>query len=407
MPQPTQVTRQLRALAEESRLSDVAEQLRGLALAVEGVDRDPWLDVALHQAFDPRRVVQAGAAPGGRRLFHIFPAVAVFLPIVVTWYGLYRATGAFREAVAADPAVARRSFLELWNTGMVGHLPAVWRFERVALYDVVAVLTLCLVIGVEAVGRSNAEACEESATAAVVGRLSAALVDADLLLAPHRLAAPARFGAELAHAAGSLRDLVQQAVSAAEHLGEAARQVGSLSDRLHAMDDYAVRLNSTAQSQAAAVSAVLGSAGRTLEGSLDRAMSSVRQSLLQLQDQAQRTSRGQDQVLAALSGITRRAEPGRAAGAPVPGAPRAAAPSAPRVTTSPASRPAAPAASGAAPPPRIGSPPAFRTTAPPAARTGGTIDVTRAADAGALPPWPSRRHRADPPPAAEGPAGRA
>jgi len=344
MPQPMQVGRQLRQLAQESRLSGAAEHLRGLALAVEGVDRDPWLDVRLHQALDPRLVVQGQAMEsGGARLLHTAPAMVVFLPIMVTWYGLYRATRAFREAVAVDAAVARRSFLELWNTGMVGQLPSAWRFERVALYDVLAVAVLCVAIGAEGIGRRTAQAREEAAVADLVARLSAALLDADLVLAPHRLAAPARFSTELGNAATELGGLVQRAVSAAELLKDAARQVGSLSDRIRTIDEHALHLRDTAQTQAQALTSALGSAERTMEGRLERAMASVHASLSRLQDHAQRTSHGQDQVLAVVSAVADRVDAGR----PV----------------RPVEHPA------------------------------GTIDVTGPLDAG-LPPPQARRHRA-------------
>lgn len=223
MPGDVEVAGQLRSLANEPRLHGSTILLRRLADAVIGTHRDDWLGIDLQQVFDPGRCIMPVQEKQLRQWVHLLPHILIFTPIAITWFGLYKASNAFSAAVEKDPETARRSFLELWDTGMAGQLGPTWRFDHVALYAFASVALLFCAVAYSALDRRREDLRQEQEAARISARLTGAITDADILLTPHRLASPARFATELSRAAADLGRLLSRATAASELLLEASR----------------------------------------------------------------------------------------------------------------------------------------------------------------------------------------
>ncbi|GLV50068.1 hypothetical protein TBS_06430 [Thermobispora bispora] len=132
---------ELRELAAHPALAARAAQLREVADAVLSPElAERWCEVDLFAAFPPEETVRPDH-PGSARWWHalltaagLVQPVLVFLPISITWLGLKNATTAYGELLAtAGAEAARRPFLELWQQGFDGRLPAWQRFDSVGL----------------------------------------------------------------------------------------------------------------------------------------------------------------------------------------------------------------------------------------------------------------------------------
>lgn len=208
---------ELRELAAHPALAARAAQLREVADAVLSPDlAERWCEVDLFAAFPPEETVRPDH-PGSARWWHalltaagLVQPVLVFLPISITWLGLKNATTAYGELLAiAGAEAARRPFLELWQQGFDGRLPAWQRFDGVALATLVAIFLLIAVTFAERLLRRMAERRSGERTEALRARLRTALTAATLVLAEARLASPARFQAELGKSAVELRKVGQ------------------------------------------------------------------------------------------------------------------------------------------------------------------------------------------------------
>ncbi|MFI6630764.1 hypothetical protein ACIBI7_17990 [Nonomuraea fuscirosea] len=227
---------ELRKLAAEPFLKARADQLRSLSGAVEEpAAGERWCEVDLFAAFPPEETVRP-VSHGSKRtsilnLFDLVQPVLVFLPILITWFGLHRATTAYGEAVAAGGAeTARRPFLEMWQQGFDGRLTAILRFDSVALATLIAIALLIAVTLLDRLLRRRDENKAESQAEELRRRLRAALTEATLTLGQVRLASPARFQAELTKSAmeisevgSTLRRLQEQVVSSLEASMESTR----------------------------------------------------------------------------------------------------------------------------------------------------------------------------------------
>jgi hypothetical protein len=161
--------------------------------------------------------------------------VLVFIPLLVTWYGLREAVRAYGELSREDPKQATRPFLQLWQTGFDGHLAAVGRFENVALMAVVLITLLVLLSVWHAHARTRAEREEENRQARdeqLLGSLASLLSRTQLCLAPHRAASPDQFSKELTHAAQQLKDLLKTAGGSHQRLSDGAQAVAKATDAL-------------------------------------------------------------------------------------------------------------------------------------------------------------------------------
>ncbi|HEX6470636.1 MAG TPA: hypothetical protein VF069_16170 [Streptosporangiaceae bacterium] len=185
------VAARLRALADEERLSGRSAQLRRLAddLANEsGLER--WAEIDLYAAFLRDDTIEARARPPLRRAIgtalDLLPAILIFLPIVVTWIGLYNATLAYRQS-RGDPNLVGKSFLEQWQTGFDHRLSERLYFDRIALWTLFGIGLLVAVSLAQALLRRRADRLDAMEHATLTRRLATALTDADFQLSRYRL----------------------------------------------------------------------------------------------------------------------------------------------------------------------------------------------------------------------------
>ncbi|MEU5359900.1 hypothetical protein ACFY9R_22540 [Streptomyces albidoflavus] len=227
--------RSLKKLAAEPALATRQAELEHLAEAVSDQDGnrlDRWAEVdLLHTFVRPESVAAATRSPEEHRAWAWLEAglgAFVFLPLVLSWYGLTQASRAYQELVAERPAAAARPFLQLWQTGFEGHLSGVHTFGSVALGAtavIVVLLALALVHGARGAAVDRREERGRRATEEVLGRLTVTLSRTQLYLGEHRRTSPLRFAAELTESAATLRRLGQDAVRVQTELGAAAASV--------------------------------------------------------------------------------------------------------------------------------------------------------------------------------------
>jgi hypothetical protein len=212
---------QLRALAQEERLSGRSAQLRKLADDLSSdTSLERWAEIDLYAAFLRDDTVEARSRSGIRgglgTVLDLMPAVLIFLPIVITWYGLYHATLAYRQS-RGDPDLAGKSFLEQWQTGFDQRLSERLYFDRIALWTLLGVGVLVAVSLVQAVIRRRSDRMDAHESAELMRRLAAALTAADFQLSRYRVNDASRF------TLGS-----QQLIDAADRMvkaGETARAI--------------------------------------------------------------------------------------------------------------------------------------------------------------------------------------
>ncbi|PBC79286.1 hypothetical protein BX265_4088 [Streptomyces sp. TLI_235] len=225
------IASELRALAGRPELGGRQAELDALATVLDGRgDPGPWAELDLLHSF----VRPESITPAGRRearvwsLIEVGIGALVFVPLLVTWFGLMRATSAYQALIGSDPRQAGRPFLQLWQTGFDGRLGSWAAFGHVAA-GASAVIGLLLVLSVvHGLKRSGAERREaESARAAdaLLGGLAPLLTRAQVALYEYRRASPQRFAAELTGAAQTLERLGEQAVRVQRELGSAADTV--------------------------------------------------------------------------------------------------------------------------------------------------------------------------------------
>ncbi|MCK8676022.1 hypothetical protein [Streptomyces lichenis] len=242
IPFDTTVTaRHLRDLGRQPALAPCSETLTALANALDSSDADAldaWadLDVMAHFA-RPESVAPPPVDDRGERLDGILDWVLgalVFLPLLFTWLGLWRASSAYGALVGADPKAAGRPFLQLWQSGFQGHLSETFRFGHVAVGGCVALAMLFVLTAVHGYRRTAAERRDEQARQReheVLARLAPILTRTQLALNVHRFASPARFAGELNAAAGRLQRMHTKAITTQEQLTRAAELVGEATER--------------------------------------------------------------------------------------------------------------------------------------------------------------------------------
>ncbi|MBN0045971.1 hypothetical protein JS756_18035 [Streptomyces actuosus] len=226
------VARSIAELAQRPPLEPRRQELTALAEALESHEPtalDPWSELDLLTAFArPESLRMPGARdaePGIWSYLEAALGALVFAPLMLTWYGLTRASSAYEALTGTNPQAAERPFLQLWQSGFEGHLTGAFTFGHVALSATAAILVLFGLVLVHGLRRAAVTRREEAA-GRDAGRLTADLVSsltrAQLVLNRHRLSSPQRFAAELTQAAGTLTELGNKAVRVHRDLTAAA-----------------------------------------------------------------------------------------------------------------------------------------------------------------------------------------
>ncbi|MGX2995809.1 methyl-accepting chemotaxis protein [Streptomyces sp. JNUCC 64] len=275
------VAGQLRDLAGQPGLASRRDELTTLADALQGIgdsDLEPWTELDLLAAYArPESVRPApGDEPGRGRLWGLLEAALgalVFVPLLLTWVGLTRASSAYEALIGSDPKMAARPFLQLWQTGFDGRLTGWSTFGNVAMLATGALVVLLVLTALHGVRRAREDRREAEAGRAaeeLLARLVPVLTRAQLLLNEERLPSPARFTAELTKAAGSLGSLVRRSSVTQKELTAAATAVGEALDgaerRLASVDAATRPLEDAVTRVETAVRTTGDGVGKALDG---------------------------------------------------------------------------------------------------------------------------------------------
>ncbi|MFH8395279.1 methyl-accepting chemotaxis protein [Streptomyces sp. NPDC018036] len=230
------IAKSIEELAERPALAPRKEELAALAVALRNQDPaglDPWSELDLLAAYArPESLRATGVRDGGHPLWSYAEGVLgalVFVPLMLTWYGLTRASSAYGALTGADPGAASRPFLQLWQSGFEGHLTGAFTFGHVAMSATVAIALLFSLVLTHGLRRSSVARREEAAdrgSEELMAALVPALTRAQLVLNGRRSSSPQRFAAELTEAAATLRRLGDKAVRVQKDLTSAASAVG-------------------------------------------------------------------------------------------------------------------------------------------------------------------------------------
>ncbi|MFE1290417.1 methyl-accepting chemotaxis protein [Streptomyces sp. NPDC058751] len=230
------IAQSIEELAGRPELGTRKEELAALAAALRNQDAaelDPWSELDLVAAYArPESLRPPGGRAGEHPLWSYAEGVLgalVFVPLMLTWYGLTRASSAYGALTGADPRAASRPFLQLWQSGFEGHLTGAFTFGHVAMSATVAIALLFALVLVHGVRRSALARREEDAGRGreeLMAALVPALTRAQLVLNGRRSSSPRRFAAELTEAAATLGRLGDRAVRVQKDLTAAASTVG-------------------------------------------------------------------------------------------------------------------------------------------------------------------------------------
>lgn len=243
---------ELRTLAAEPLLAERATELLCLADDLEA-DRDleAWAELDLVAAYarpeslvepappaPPRRGSWAWfrTLPFGREYFvEALLGIMVFVPLMITWFGLREATQAYGDLARERPEQATRPFLQLWQAGFDGELPAYARFGTVALAAFVLIWVMIVIAGWHGFARRRdareAEQLDREQDL-LLARLASTLTRTQLCLSTHRLTSPGRFTRELSKAATQLAEVTAQAREGNRMLHDASQTVHAAADAL-------------------------------------------------------------------------------------------------------------------------------------------------------------------------------
>ncbi|WP_306338540.1 hypothetical protein [Streptomyces sp. KL118A] len=233
------IVKELRRLAALPALAPRSGELAVLQQDLSASNQlHHWAEIDLVQAYvRPESVRATASGTSGRhdRLLEAALGVLVFIPLLITWFGLREAVRAYGKLAEENPEQATRPFLQLWQSGFGGHLSSFGRFENVAL---MAVLLIALLVGLSVwharvrVRTERAEDVQEAERDRLLAELASVLTRTQMLLAPHRSASPQQFTAELTKAALKMQQLTNRAERSHNALTGATTSVGQATDAL-------------------------------------------------------------------------------------------------------------------------------------------------------------------------------
>lgn len=238
------LSEELRRLTAHPSLAPRSAELKVLAADLESDHQlDRWAEADLVDAYvRPESVLTPPAGVAGRHDGRLEAAlgILVFIPLLVTWFGLREAVRAYGELSRVDPKESTRPFLQLWQSGFGGHLSALGRFENVALMAVLLIALLVLLSVWHARVRALTEREEREQQAErerLLAELASVLTRTQIVLAPHRSASPQQFTAELTKAATQMRQLATKAEAGHKALSGTTTAVSRSIDALKAAAD--------------------------------------------------------------------------------------------------------------------------------------------------------------------------
>ncbi|MFE0130321.1 hypothetical protein ACFWY6_01805 [Streptomyces sp. NPDC059037] len=234
---------ELQRLADHPSLTPRSAELGVLAKDLKPPHQlDRWAEVDLVDAYVRPESVLTKPAGSGRRdgLLEAALGVLVFIPLLVTWFGLREAVRAYGELSEVDREESTRPFLQLWQSGFGGHLSGFGRFENVALMAVLLIALLVALSVWHARVRSRAdreEAEQQRERERLLAELASVLTRTQMLIAPYRSASPKQFTSELTKAATQMEQLAAKAATSHKALTGTTSAVSRSIDALKAAAD--------------------------------------------------------------------------------------------------------------------------------------------------------------------------
>ncbi|MFJ8008286.1 coiled-coil domain-containing protein [Streptomyces fagopyri] len=272
-------------LAAHPRLARHSAALHDLADAVSsGRGLEVWAGGSLVTAYGGPDALGDGPAEKGDRArrLGLLPTALVFVPLLITWFGLGAAAWA-NQRMNDSGARFEGSFLTLWQQGFDGHLWPFLRFDMMAVWTVLALAALATTTML----RHRWEERDERERLVLSQRLSGALAQTEALAVRAAATSPRRFTEELQGAAEELHTLLGRAVDVQEGARRAVAQADGATDRtvtaLTSLDSALVVLRAGASEAREATRGASTAAGQVAQGA-DVLTSGVAASVAALRD---------------------------------------------------------------------------------------------------------------------------
>lgn len=226
-----------------------------------------WAGGSLVTAYGGPEALGDGPAEKGDRArrLGLLPTALVFVPLLITWFGLGAAAWA-NQRMNDSGAHVEGSFLTLWQQGFDGHLWPFLRFDMMAVWTVLALAALATTTML----RHRWEERDERERLVLSQRLSGALAQTEALAVRAAATSPRRFTEELQGAAEELHTLLGRAVDVQEGARRAVAQADGATDRtvtaLASLDSALVVLRAGASEAREATRGASTAAGQVAQG---------------------------------------------------------------------------------------------------------------------------------------------
>lgn len=243
----------LRAVASLPRLEHWRPGLLRLAEATESDEsalRERWHSVDLRGMFPASEIEPvADESPRLSRL-EALRVPAVFLPVLFTWFGVWRASGAY-DAMLTGQANQTRPFIDLWRDGFGDRT---WfTLERVALGDFVLIALAVGLALLTVLMRTASDNRFGQEIDQVRKQLDEALIAATINLRRDTIASTDAVRRHFVEAVSSLSQL-GHAVDAASQIGESVEGLREVTTHFGSSTDQLVTLIDQLQQQAGTLS---------------------------------------------------------------------------------------------------------------------------------------------------------
>lgn len=190
----------LESAAKRIQASDTsaAQRLNDLAKAVDGgAYADAWAMSDIHQVMNVPLIVQHFRnQPIKDKVVvwvELIRNIFIFAPLVVTWYGISQAVGAYGQLVQADAAQGQLPFILLWQQGFEGRLSGWQSFSAIATADFLILLAVLILTGIGSSLSGLARQRREQEAAELEKGLTHALAGARLCLTTKNWTQPTDF----------------------------------------------------------------------------------------------------------------------------------------------------------------------------------------------------------------------
>ncbi len=225
------VRTRLEALANTFEESDpkAANRLRNLRTAVgRGNNADAWAASDIRQLINPDQIIehykQQSKTDITIALLEWLRNILIFIPLVVTWYGISQAVQQYSALIKADPTQITQPFLYLWQNGFGNRLAGWQTLGSLASVDAV-LLGLLLVLTFLVYSLSNGwKLRREQEAEALRTELTDATAAAALCLTTRHWQQPTNFVNRFDESAKFFKEAIEKLLARIEALAQSQWQ---------------------------------------------------------------------------------------------------------------------------------------------------------------------------------------